>query len=80
MCWWRNQQVEEVLGDQAGMEQLSLSLNITHTPKAPLFPPHPPSAPPPGQGSLNKYLSLKPPGQSKLSTFQLSSNAALLEL
>lgn len=35
--------MEEVLGDQAGMEQLSLSLNITHTPKAPLFPP--PSAP-----------------------------------
>lgn len=71
--------MEEVLGDQAGMEQLSLSLNITHTPKAPLFPP-PPASPPPGQGSLNKFLSLKPPGQSKLSTFQLSSNAALLEL
>lgn len=40
----------------------------------------PPCEPPPGQGSLNKYLSLKQSGQSKLSTFQLSNNSALPEL
>lgn len=65
--WWENW--------QAGMEQLTLSLNITHTPKPPPFITLPVS-PPPGQGSLNKYLSLKQTGQSKLTTFQLSNKAA----
>lgn len=58
--------------------RLEWSSSHCHSPSLTLLNPlySPPRGPPPGQGSLNKYLSLKESGQSKLSTFQLSNSAA----